>query len=260
MEEKKEVWITSVNTTDVQTQDKHRVAMYMKGFDVVMHFDRLEEVQGKKTYVNKTMLHINNLNNSGFENFFGICVAKIGAARFDDQETRYSEAVKIHFDGANDCKVIRFTYSIAPGQKSDYKRARLASLKIYQFVNYQEAKPFMVRQPNGSYDQLPETNCVYTLNLKLMPSINTTGNGGRNLSEGEGFLQSVHTMLNNIQSAIMYTRVINHITSEDSAYAAQNQAYHIAVNNVAQAATQTAEATGTNINHAAEDNLDEYPY
>ena len=32
MEEKKEVWITSVNTTDVQTQDKHRVAMYMKGF------------------------------------------------------------------------------------------------------------------------------------------------------------------------------------------------------------------------------------
>lgn len=85
MEEKKEVWITSVNTTDVQTQDKHRVSMYMKGFEVVLHFDRLEEVQGRKTYVNKASITINNLNNSGFENFFGICAAKIGAPRMDDQ-------------------------------------------------------------------------------------------------------------------------------------------------------------------------------
>jgi hypothetical protein len=259
MEDKKEVWIASVSTTDVQTQDRHRVAMYMKGFDVVLHFDRLEEIQGKKTYSNKAIIHINNLNNSGFENFFGICVAKIGAPRFDDQETRYSEAVKVHFDAAGDCRVIRFSYSIAPGQKTDYKRARLASLKIYQFTNYQEAKPYMVRQPNGSYDQLPESNCIYTLNLKLMPNINTTGTGGRNLSEGEGFLQNIHTMLNNIQSAIMYTRVINHITSEDSAYAAQNQAYNTAVNNVTQA-TQSTEGAGTNINHAAEDNSDDYPY
>lgn len=260
MEEKKEVWITSVNTTDVQTQDKHRVSMYMKGFEVVLHFDRLEEVQGRKTYVNKASITINNLNNSGFENFFGICAAKIGAPRMDDQETRYSEALKTHFESAGDCRILRFSYSIAPGQKSDYKRARIAFLKIYRFANYQEAKPYMVRQPNGSFDQLPETNCIYTLNLKLLPNINTTGMGGRNLSEGEGFLQSIHTLIHNIQAAIMYTRVINHINSEDSAYAAQNQAYNTAVNNVAQSAPATSEATGTNIQHAAEDNSDDYPY
>ena len=84
--------------------------------------------------------------------------------------------------------------------------------------------------------------------------------GGRNLSEGEGFLQSIHTLIHNIQAAIMYTRVINHINSEDSAYAAQNQAYNTAVNNVAQSAPATSEATGTNIQHAAEDNSDDYPY
>lgn len=260
MEEVKELmWMAATKTVDVQTNQRHRVVFYAKGYDIVIKFERLDEKDGRKSYTTLAELNIPELGNSGFENFFSTAISKLNAVRTDDQETRYSEILLNHFEQGK-LNVLRFSYSISAGQKSDFKRTRMAVLKLYTFGNYQEAKPYMVRNANGAYDQLPETNCIYTLNLKLMPKLITTGMGGRNVTEAESFLQDMHALITSLHAANVYARMIKHIDMEDETYIKTKAQY--VQDAVAQVRTQqTSEAAQTNIQVAPSDNYeDEFPF
>ena len=259
MEEKELMWMAATKTNDVQTNQKHRVVFYAKGYDIVIRFERLDENDGRKSYTTLFDLTVPEIGNSGFEHFFSSAISKINAVRTDDQETRYSEILLNHFEQGK-LNILRFSYSISAGQKSDYKRSRMAFIKIYTFANYQEAKPYMVRNGNGAYDQLPETNCVYTLNLKLMPKLITSGMGGKNITEAESFLQDMHALITSLHAANVYARMITHINNEDASYNKTKAQYvQDAVAHVR--AQQTAEAAQTNIQIAAADNYDdEFPF